>query len=117
MVVHVLRPERARLKTGNRGAEGGRTGPRAKAAMRCLCRRGMGVGRAAPRGAWGLTSTVIPCSLHSMATAPRRMLSNTQNVEWVLSLLAADQEKQQTQSHTAQLSLGSSGNSNSQRAP
>lgn len=44
-------------------------------------------------GAWGLTSTVIPCSLHSMATAPRRMLSNTQNVEWVPSLLAADQEK------------------------
>ena len=32
MVVHVLGPERARLKTGNRGAEGGRTGPRAKAA-------------------------------------------------------------------------------------
>lgn len=35
----------------------------------------------------GLTSTVIPCSLHSMATAPRRMLSSTQTVECVPSLL------------------------------
>lgn len=37
----------------------------------------------------GLTSTVIPCSLHSMATAPRMILSNTQNVECVPSLLPA----------------------------
>lgn len=49
-------------------------------------------GGAGPDCISGLTSTVIPCSLHSMATAPRTMLSNTQNVECVPSLLPADRE-------------------------
>lgn len=56
--------------------------------------------RAGPAWVWALTSTVIPCSLHSMATAPRKMLSNTQKVdECALSLLPVNQRNDTCKSH------------------